>query len=376
MGFLTSRCAERELVSISMLYRKGRMNYPRCLRHTDRSSHIFNADELGLFFKCTPDKTYTMKGELCKGGKSSKERVTVLVGANMDGSEKLPMLMNGKSMKPRCFKGVKSFPVEYTANKKAWTTGSIWEKWLRQLDKKFLRQKRKVLFFVDNCTAHIAVPNLQAIDLRFFPPNMTSESQPMDQGIIKNLKHFYRTAIVEKMLDEIEAGVKTTINVLQANRMLLQAWTRVKKETIANCFRKAEFCIQEQDVFDDLVTDDELEPVGWSQIATIPFSEYVAVDDAVNTLMEMTDEEIICNITAEKGDISDCESQNEGETDDEQSSAITSRDAKKMLDNLRTFFEGKEEVPEEVFRALDVLHRHTSTTQKQSEITSYFKRTN
>ena len=34
---------------------------------------IFNVDETGLFYKCTPDKTVTFKGDCCSGGKNSKE---------------------------------------------------------------------------------------------------------------------------------------------------------------------------------------------------------------------------------------------------------------------------------------------------------------
>lgn len=68
-----------------------------------------------FFYKCTPDKTYALKNEQCKGGKNSKERVTILAGANADNSEKLSLLMIGKSKKPRCFKGIKSFAVQYTA---------------------------------------------------------------------------------------------------------------------------------------------------------------------------------------------------------------------------------------------------------------------
>jgi hypothetical protein len=48
---------------------------------------IFNADETGLFWKCLPDKTLHMKGEQCSGGKKSKERITVLVCANMTGTK-------------------------------------------------------------------------------------------------------------------------------------------------------------------------------------------------------------------------------------------------------------------------------------------------
>lgn len=131
---------------------------------------IFNVDETGLFFKCTPDKTFAFKGEKCSAGKHSKERITVLVGANMDGSEKLPLLVIGKSANPRCFKNVRTKPVEYEANKKAWMTGELFAKWLLKLDKKFHRQNRTVLLFIDNCTAHNNIPLLQNVKVLFFPP--------------------------------------------------------------------------------------------------------------------------------------------------------------------------------------------------------------
>ena len=64
---------------------------------------VFNADETGLFFKCLPEKTLAFKGEKCHGGKRSKERVTVMVAANMIGTEKLKFMVIGKSVKPIVF---------------------------------------------------------------------------------------------------------------------------------------------------------------------------------------------------------------------------------------------------------------------------------
>ena len=52
---------------------------------------IFNADKTGIFFKCLPDKTLDFKGAICTGGKKAKDRLTVLVAANMSGKEKLPL---------------------------------------------------------------------------------------------------------------------------------------------------------------------------------------------------------------------------------------------------------------------------------------------
>ena len=46
-------------------------------------SDAFNADETGLYWRLMPDKTHAVSGETCTGGKKSKERITLLVCANM-----------------------------------------------------------------------------------------------------------------------------------------------------------------------------------------------------------------------------------------------------------------------------------------------------
>ena len=71
-----------------------------------------------------PNNYFVYKGEKCHGGKLSKERLTVLVCANVDGSERLPPLVTGKYKKSRCFKNVRSFPCDYV-QRKAWMTGEI-----------------------------------------------------------------------------------------------------------------------------------------------------------------------------------------------------------------------------------------------------------
>jgi hypothetical protein len=56
-----------------------------------------------------PDKTLEFKNVSCHSGKLSKDRLTTMVCANMSGSDKLPILVIGKSKNPRCFKNVKSY---------------------------------------------------------------------------------------------------------------------------------------------------------------------------------------------------------------------------------------------------------------------------
>ncbi|GFS53381.1 tigger transposable element-derived protein 6 [Trichonephila clavipes] len=117
--------------------------------------NYFNMEETGLFFKCLPEKkTFTFKKEKCDGGKHSKERLIILRAVNMGGSEKITPLIIEKSVEPRCFKGINSFPTKYRSNKKAWRTTELFNQWLVSLNSDMKREKRHILLFLDNCTMH------------------------------------------------------------------------------------------------------------------------------------------------------------------------------------------------------------------------------
>jgi hypothetical protein len=74
---------------------------------------IFNGDEFGLFWRILSNKSYTFKGKKVNDGKKSKERISVFVGSNMNGSEKLKFLMIGRAKQPLCFRGKQSIPIIY-----------------------------------------------------------------------------------------------------------------------------------------------------------------------------------------------------------------------------------------------------------------------
>ena len=50
---------------------------------------IYSAGEAGLFYQLLPSKTLASKEDNCAGTKKRKQRVTLLLGANMDGSDLL-----------------------------------------------------------------------------------------------------------------------------------------------------------------------------------------------------------------------------------------------------------------------------------------------
>ncbi|GFY06563.1 tigger transposable element-derived protein 2 [Trichonephila clavipes] len=83
---------------------------------------IYNADETGLNFRALPKKSLASQDEKSAPGyKMSKDRVTLRTCSNAFGNHKFPLMVIGKSAKPRAFKNVnmKSLPVYYRSQKKS-----------------------------------------------------------------------------------------------------------------------------------------------------------------------------------------------------------------------------------------------------------------
>jgi len=78
--------------------------------------HIYNMDETGLFYRTLPDRTLSIKGDECKGGKKSKDRITVALCVNMVGDFKKPLVI-GRAAVPHCMKNVKHSPVTLRYNR-------------------------------------------------------------------------------------------------------------------------------------------------------------------------------------------------------------------------------------------------------------------
>ena len=102
--------------------------------------NIYNADETALFYRILPHHTYTLRDERCQGGKKKKDRVSVLLATNMDGSDKLMPLIIGHYAKPRC-QNVQSLPVVYHNSKNAWMTSDIFGEWLRIFNSRRARER-------------------------------------------------------------------------------------------------------------------------------------------------------------------------------------------------------------------------------------------
>ena len=59
---------------------------------------VLNADETGLFYRATPNRSLVLSKDQCKGEKKSKEILTVLLCSSLTGMEKLKPVVIDKSI--------------------------------------------------------------------------------------------------------------------------------------------------------------------------------------------------------------------------------------------------------------------------------------
>lgn len=347
---------------------------------------IFNADETGLFWQMLPRQTLDTRGEKCHGGKQNKARITVLLGANMDGSTKLRPLVIGKFKTPHCMRNRCDIPVTYAWNRKSWMTRDVFEKWLKDWDTQLAEQGRKACLLVDNCSAHHTDVPLKNIELKFLPPNTTSKLQPLDQGIIRAFKAIYKRRLIEKLLLKLRMGQDLKIDLLTAIQMLKGAWDDVKQETIANCFRHARFVVgAEESSEEDETSEDFEEPAleeTWSEfsrfVGAVPESmtinDFVG-DDETGTTAELTDVEIAAEVTCEL--TSEAVDGEPGPSTTEDPAPLpTAGEAVAAVELLRRYFGGMEGSGLAFVDSLETMEqavvRHAVNSKKQSTLLQFF----
>lgn len=214
--------------------------------------NIFNADETAFFYRQLPTASLVEKGEKCKGGRLAKERVSIMLCCSATGEKFTPLII-GKSAFPRAFKDarvdVSRLPCYYYSNSKAWMNRVIFTDFLRKFNNSMRQNSRKVLLIIDNASSHIVGLQLSNVKLLLLPPNLTSELQPLDQGIIRATKLYARKSLLEYLIAKADqVGTATefckSVTVLHAIRWICKAWEEVKTSTIQKCFCKTGFPVE------------------------------------------------------------------------------------------------------------------------------------
>ena len=347
---------------------------------------IFNMDETGVFFRALPHGTLCFSNENVKGNKAQKDRITVVVCANGDGSCS-SLWAIGKSQNPRCFKTLKPC-LPYKANKKAWMTRDLFNAWLLEFDKGRRDAKRNALLLLDNCPVHTVGEdiNLTHTKVLMLPPNLTSVMQPMDMGVIKAMKSHYRSLLCAKMLNAVEGSqaeltkiLKSAVSISDALILLKMAWSKVTAETIRNCWNKGIFNVLESDeggeeqiLSEESANEELLDALG---LTTLDFDVYIDMDSCENGVATFTDEALLDVAQPPKAFSEEAETSSEEEEEPPQPPVSLSQ-AREACQIIKRFFAERNGLHEDHFKLNEVsaaVDRITLKSLKQSKIDDFFK---
>ena len=157
----------------------------------------------------------------------------------------------GKSHQLRAFKNVRHLPVEYSAQSNAWMDTTIFKNWFfhtfvpsvkEHFRKIGMLEDSKCMLLLDNCNAHPNALELQKgnVFVVFLPPNVTAVIQPMDQGVIQNMKCYYRRDFLRELVN-YEGTIKNfqkSYTIKDAVFNIACAWMTVKEKTLQLAWRK------------------------------------------------------------------------------------------------------------------------------------------
>nr|XP_045612277.1 tigger transposable element-derived protein 4-like [Procambarus clarkii] len=208
---------------------------------------IFAVEEIGILYRTLPTTAPSLCGERCSGGVRSRLRLTILLCGNMTGAEKFPLLVVGKHPKPSSFRHVKSLPVQYVANQKAWMTSDSFGAWLQDVDSWFVQQGRRVVVIASSLPIHSKPPGgLRSVRLVTAPQGFLG---PLRYGVITTFKQTYRSGILETLINQLQRNdpthnkrarrPNTKLSLLTCLHQLATAWHSVTDTIISASFTRA-----------------------------------------------------------------------------------------------------------------------------------------
>ncbi|XP_068790004.1 tigger transposable element-derived protein 3-like [Struthio camelus] len=254
-------------------------------------SEIYHCGETGVLFRATPPGALPARrvaGEERAAGPS--DRLTLLLCTNVDGSEKAALLAVGQSASPRCLRGVnlEHMPWTYRASSLARMTAPLFAEWLQEFNEEMRRKGKSVVLLLHKHDAH---PYLELSNVRMvFVPPATTLAQPLDRGIIRDLKGHYRRRMLTRLPARAgppaERGAEQP-TLLDALHVLVQAWGDVRPGVITSCFRAAGFS---PDPSPDAPALAALQAPGW--LSQERFERFAPTDEGLDCCGEPADAEV------------------------------------------------------------------------------------
>uniref|UniRef100_K3X045 HTH CENPB-type domain-containing protein n=1 Tax=Globisporangium ultimum (strain ATCC 200006 / CBS 805.95 / DAOM BR144) TaxID=431595 RepID=K3X045_GLOUD len=234
---------------------------------------VYSLSEARLFYRLLPAQLDPVRGDesSCahKGtnddgtdenkdsSKGNTERVLVLVCANGTGTHKIPLLVVGKHARPSCFVAATVTPhghhqfenhasllmqtgdTKYFSQREVWCDNQTFQYWCTNVFLPAIQQHttQRVLLLMDNPGGNLEKCEHPAMNTYFLPtragnvsgntllqvggPNSQSKHthaaqfQPMQHGVIRELKRRYKIAVFQEMLSFYEKSDEERYRLLQ-----------------------------------------------------------------------------------------------------------------------------------------------------------------
>ena len=345
---------------------------------------------------CISNRTLAHKDDNVHGMKRDKERVTILVMVNSNGSYKNRLMLIGKSKNPRCLRtlNLNNLPLNYRSGKNAWMNSHLFTDFLHSFDKDMRKLKRHVLLLLDNCGPHtkaLDCISLSNVNVQFIRPNLTSVIQPCDAGIIRSLKAQYRRLFLE-FVDSHSVGSETQrISLKDAIYLVSDAWAKVSELTISNCWNKVDILPEgrgnylniercEQEHYQESIELSFL-IASVQQENSLTVDEYLGIENTLES--NINDSEIVSRIISELSlDINSAPNNEpepkEEDDDDKEESPILCKEGLSHLNHALVFLEQQDFANESEIRIIRDLIAKTLIKMangknfKQSSIKNYF----
>lgn len=213
---------------------------------------IYNCDETDLFWKMLPNPESDLN-EVKASVRAYRERMTVLTCVNATGTHKLPLVCIGRGKRSRTFTSneIKNLQVHYYSQENAWLDKEIFKTWFHSHFVPAVREHQQsigltesALLLIDKNSSHPADQHLRTEDncyfAHFFPLKVKSLVQPMELGIIRDIKLKYRYNLLLELINKNQtiAEYHKQLTIKDAIRLIAESWNSILPESIQHCFSK------------------------------------------------------------------------------------------------------------------------------------------